>query len=57
MSTRFHRAIVVGASSGIGEAIARQLASDGATVALVARRQEKLDAIAADILRKEGKFL
>lgn len=40
------RAIVVGASSGIGEAAALELMRRGWTVALVARREEKLRAIA-----------
>ena len=39
------RAIVVGASSGIGEALAWQLALEGNDVALVARRGDRLDAI------------
>jgi len=43
------RAIVVGASSGIGEALARQLAASGCRVALVARRKAELDAIVAQI--------
>jgi decaprenylphospho-beta-D-erythro-pentofuranosid-2-ulose 2-reductase len=38
-------AIVVGASSGIGEAIARRLASEGCRVALVARRESELRTI------------
>ena len=40
-------AVVTGASSGIGEAIAEALAAEGAAVALAARRAEKLaDAVA-----------
>lgn len=47
MSARFTRAIVIGASSGIGEAIARRLAEGGATVAIVARRADELGRVAA----------
>ena len=42
-------AIVTGASSGIGEATALALAAEGAAVALVARRRERIDALAARI--------
>jgi short-subunit dehydrogenase len=42
-------ALVTGASSGIGEASARQLADAGATVLLVARSADRLDRIATDI--------
>jgi NAD(P)-dependent dehydrogenase (short-subunit alcohol dehydrogenase family) len=49
MATEFHHALVVGASSGIGEALARRLAADGALVAMVARRGKELTRIAGEI--------
>src|SRR4051794_302105 len=50
-------AIVTGASSGIGEATAVALADAGARVAIVARRAERLDALAARIAGQGGSAL
>ena len=42
-------AVIVGASSGIGEELARQLAASGCRLALVARREEELQRVAESI--------
>lgn len=41
--------IVTGASSGIGEAVARRLGRGGARVVITARRQDRLDALAREL--------
>ena len=47
MSLAGQHALVVGGGTGMGEAIALGLAAEGAKVAVAGRRQEKLDAVAA----------
>lgn len=50
-------ALVTGASSGIGAATARLLAEQGASVALVARRKDRLDGLATEITQAGGAAL
>jgi short-subunit dehydrogenase len=49
MELRGRRALITGASRGIGEELARRFASEGAQVALVARSAPAIEKLAADL--------
>jgi len=53
-SLPWFRALIVGASSGMGAALARQLGTAGVRLALVARRGELLDGLADEIVHEGG---
>ena len=48
------RALITGSSKGIGEAIARVLAREGATVIVHGRDQEKTEGVASGIIAQGG---
>ena len=50
-------AIVTGGGKGIGRAIALGLAASGAHVAVAARNQQEIEAVAAEIIKKGGKAI
>ena len=49
---KINRAVITGASSGIGAAFARELASRGTSLIIAARRTENLDRLAAELSQK-----
>ena len=50
-------AVITGASSGLGRQFALALAGQGADIVLLARRMEKLDAVAQEVRAKGVKCL
>jgi short-subunit dehydrogenase len=52
--TNGRRVLILGATSGIAQAVARVYAAEGARLALVARSREHLSAVAADLAVRGG---
>src|SRR5512137_1275256 len=52
-----HVVIITGASSGIGQALALQLAGQGAKVVLAARRADRLEQVAVECRQAGGEAL
>lgn len=50
-------AVITGGNAGIGEAVAKRFACEGASVVITGRRQEELDRVAADIQHDKGSVL
>ena len=57
LGIRGKRAIVTGGSRGIGKAIARELAHEGADVAIVARSKDRLESAARELADETGRLI
>jgi NADP-dependent 3-hydroxy acid dehydrogenase YdfG len=49
--------VITGGSSGLGEAAARMLSQDGATIVLAARRRDRIEALAKELTASGGEVL
>jgi len=49
--------VITGGSSGLGEAAARHLSTQGASIVLGARRKDRIEALAAELTSKGGKAI